>query len=289
MAEFIGWTTIEAELDRFNEQSTWLEQQSGKSRPEFIDVVANKLLQVTDTREWITYLFALLGHSQNKYDYAALEGLWKFQDVQQQIDDGDRKAAQDIAHVLTEIGLQHIVDQTNDLESHFRGYKVGMESHKRKNRQGTSFEDAVEEELEKIVAILQNQRIHAELRSEYRTEYQDESGQTKTVDFAILEQDEPRLVFEANSYTGGGSKPSEVKRAYDRVSSRMRQDGIECVWITDGEGWNSSLRHLLGEAYVDIIDLYNLDMVQQELGDDVLNFFLNGPVAAEDEISIPRE
>jgi hypothetical protein len=63
----------------------------------------------------------------------------------------------------------------------------------------------------------------------------------------------------------------------------MRNDGVECVWITDGQAWQKSLQKLLGECYKDIVDLYNIEMVETELGDDILNFFENGPVASEYE------
>lgn len=288
MEDFIDWDTINTEIVQYTDQFTWLEEKQYLSESEFTDEVASKLLEVNNTREWITFFFALLGHSQNKTDYTALEGRWKFRNVTSKINRGDRDTAREIVKVLNTIGLQYVVDSAEDLRDYFRGYKVGMESHKRKNRQGTSFEGVVEDELRTIVRNLTDEGFNVQLRSEYRTPYQDESGQSKTVDFAILENGNPKIVFEANSYTGGGSKPSEVKRAYDRVSTRMRGDGVECVWITDGEGWRSSLKRLLREAYVDIIDLYNLDMVQAELEDDIRNLLANGPVAKEDEITIPR-
>lgn len=288
MEDFIDWARIEEEISRYDQQFDWLEQQDQRTEPEFIDTVANQLLLVPDTREWITFFFALLGHSQNKTDYTALEGLWKFQDVTKAIDTGNRDQAHEIAEVLTEIGLKYVVDHAEDLRDHFRGYKVGMESHKRKNRQGTSFENALQKELNRIAENLRRQGYEIELVDEYGTAYRDESGQSKTVDFAFLRDGHPEIVFEANSYTGGGSKPSEVKRAYDRVSSRMRRDGIEFVWVTDGQGWPSSLSNLLQEAYVDIIDIYNLDMVQQELTADIRNYLENGPVGSEEDIIIPR-
>lgn len=287
-ADFIDWASIESNTQKYSNKLSWLESQRGLDDTVFIDVIARKLLNTSETREWITLMFALLGHSSNKTDYAALEGLWRFRDVTTAIDDGDTSQAIEIAEVLRDIGLQHIIEESDDLAAHFRGYKVGMESHKRKNRQGSSFEQALKNELEEIAESLRSNGYDVRLKDEYVTQYQDESGQSKTVDFAMLEAGKPQIVFEANSYTGGGSKPSEVKRAYDRVSTRMRADGIECVWITDGQGWSSSLRNLLKEAYVDFIDLYNFEMVQTELEEDVLNYFNNGPVGSEDEISIPR-
>jgi hypothetical protein len=237
-----------------------------------------------DTREWIDFYFELLGHSDTKY--AALEGLWEFYPIQREIDSESREAAEDLASVLQDIGLQYLVDITVDVPAHFRGMKVGMETHKRKNRQGFCFENEVASRLERIVDELRENGYNVELTEQYDTKYQDKSGQSKVVDFAILENGETRIVFEANCYKTQGSKPSEIKRSYDRVSTRMRDDGIECVWITDGQAWESSLTNVLREGYKDIVDLYNLKMVDDELGDDVLRFFEEGSAIEEDAVDV---
>lgn len=281
---FIEWEYIESTIENYEAQIEALEDLRDVSEAEFIEGVANALMEADDTREWIDFYFELLGHSDTKY--AAMEGLWKFYPIQRAIDDGDREAAEDIAEVLQDIGLQYLVDITDDVAAHFRGMKVGMETHRRKNRQGECFEAVVLEQLENICADLREAGHNVELVEQYTTEYQDESGQSKVVDFAILQDDEPRIVFEANCYKSQGSKPSEVKRSYDRVSTRMRNDGVECVWITDGQAWTKSLQNVLREGYKDIIDVYNISMVEDELGDDILNFFHNGPVGSEDEIDV---
>lgn len=282
--EFIDWDRIENQIERYHDQIEALEDLRGVSSEEFIDGLADALMDTEETREWIDFYFELLGHSDNKY--AALEGLWKFYPIQRKIDSGNREKAEELASVLQDIGLQYLVDVTVDVPAHFRGMKVGMETHKRKNRQGFCFENEVAERLNRIVETLNEHGHDGELVEQYDTEYQDESGQSKVVDFAILEDEEPRVVFEANCYKTQGSKPSEIKRSYDRVSTRMREDGVECVWITDGQAWASSLTNVLEEGYKDIVDLYNLEMVDKELGDDILNFFENGPVIAEDAIDV---
>lgn len=280
---FIDWEDIESEIERYQEQIDALEDLRGVSSEEFEEGLADALMGADDTREWIDFYFELLGHSDTKY--AALEGLWKFYPIQREIDSGRRETAEDLASVLQDIGLQYLVDVTEDVPAHFRGMKVGMETHKRKNRQGSCFEDEVAKRLEKIVDQLLDNGYEVTLVEQYNTEYQDESGQSKVVDFAILENNEPRVVFEANCYKTQGSKPSEIKRSYDRVSTRMREDGIECVWITDGQAWESSLSNVLAEGYRDIVDIYNLKMVDDELGDDIVNFFRNGPVISEEEVT----
>ena len=285
--DFIDWETIESEIERYDAQIRALEDLRGVSQDEFIDGVADALLDADETRDWIDFYFELLGHSDTKY--AAMEGLWKFYPIQRAIDDGDRETARELAGVLQDIGLQYLVDITDDVAAHFRGMKVGMETHRRKNRQGACFEAVVEEHLEAICDDLRDAGYSVTLEDEYTTHYQDESGQSKVVDFAILQDGDPAIVFEANCYKSSGSKPSEVKRSYDRVSTRMRNDGVECVWITDGQAWEKSLVKLLREAYTDIIDLYNIEMVKQELGDDIRNYFKNGPVGDEADIEVQSQ
>ena len=62
-----------------------------------------------DTRKWTDFYFEILGERGNKY--SALEGVWKFYDIQRAIDSGDRQAARDLADVLQEVGLQYVVDK----------------------------------------------------------------------------------------------------------------------------------------------------------------------------------
>ena len=65
-------------------------------------------------------------------------------------------------------------------------------------------------------------------------------------------------LIEVNFYSeGGGSKPSEVARAYSELSPKInRLEGYKFVWITDGKGWDGvgSFR----EAYDEIPYVFNL-------------------------------
>jgi hypothetical protein len=155
---------------------------------------------------------------------------------------------------------------------------VGMESHARKNRQGNCFEDLVGEQISAIADRLDDAGHTVAMDEEYTTEYNDESGQQKTVDFALFEDGDLRVVVEANAYKVGGSKPSEIRRSYNHVARRMRADGVAFVWITDGQGWKKSLTNVLRESYNDITDLYNLQQAETQLPDDVGQFFETGEV-----------
>jgi len=270
-SEFIDWEGISDEIDTYEEQIETVADLRDTSEEDFVEGLADALMRADDTRDWIDFYFELLGERGNKY--SAVEGVWKFYDVQRAIDSGDRDEARNLASILQEIGLQHLVDTCEDIRDHFRGMLVGMETHARKNRQGKCFESLVEERVNEIADRLRQEGYDVSVDDEYVTEYEDETGQSKTVDFAIFEDDELRLVVEANCYKTGGSKPSEVRRSYNHVARRMRNDGRAFVWITDGQAWQKSLDNVLRQSYEDIVDIYNLRQAEDELPGDVLSFF----------------
>lgn len=274
-SEFIDWDGIESAIENYEVQIDAILDLEDSSESEFVEGLADALMGADDTRKWIDFYFELLGERGNKY--SAYEGVWKFYDVQRAIDKGDRETARNLADILQQIGLQYVVDEA-DVRDHYRGMLVGMESHARKNRQGFCFENLVKEQIGSIADRLRENGHSVEMYNEYTTEYNDESGQKKTVDFALFEDDELRLVVEANAYKVGGSKPSEIRRSYNHVAQRMRNDDLAFVWITDGQGWAKSLTNVLRQSYVDIKDLYNLAQTETQLPHDVVKFFETGEV-----------
>lgn len=275
-SEFIDWDGISDEIENYEKQIETVAELRGVSEDKFVRGLTDALIKADDTRDWIDFYFELLGERGNKY--SAVEGVWKFYDIQRAIDSGERDEARDLAEVLQKIGLQHLVDTCEDVRDHFRGMLVGMESHARKNRQGECFESLVEERIRETTELLREEGYEVKMDDEYTTDYEDETGQSKTVDFAIFEDGMLRLVVEANCYKTGGSKPSEVRRSYNHVAQRMRNDGRAFVWVTDGQAWEKSLDNVLRQSYEDIVDLYNLNQAEKELPDDVLNFFETGEI-----------
>lgn len=263
---FINWDGIQEDLDRYESQIEAIIHLEGESEETFIEGVADALMAADDTREWIDFYFELMGERGNKY--SSLEGVWKFYPIQRAIDEGDRAAAVELAEVLHQIGLQRIVDQGN-VRDHYRGMLVGMESHARKNRQGSCFEEQVEQRVKQVTTHLQDRGVDAMYEDEYTTQYNDETGQEKTVDFAIFVDGDLAVAFEANCYKVQGSKPSEIRRSYNHVSQRMRDDNVEFVWITDGQGWES-MENVIRESYNDITDVYNLSQADVQLKGDIL-------------------
>ena len=266
---FIDLEARNADIGKYEEQIDAITDLEEVGEDEFIEGVADALMAADDTREWIDFYFELVGERGNKY--SSLEGVWKFYPIQRSIDSGDREAARDLAGVLQDVGLQYIVDKGN-VRDHYRGMLVGMESHSRKNRQGLCFESEVEERVVEVTEQLRENGHDVEYDEEYVTEYNDESGQSKTVDFAIFEEGQLAVAVEANCYKVQGSKPSEIRRSYNHVAKRMRDDGVVFIWITDGQGWES-MSNVLAESYNDIVDVYNLSQADEYFADDVVNEF----------------
>lgn len=263
---FIDWESLADDIDKYSDQITAITSLENVGEEEFVDGVADALMAAEDTREWIDFYFELVGERGNKY--SSLDGVWKFYPIQRAIDSGDREKARDLAGVLRDVGLQYIVDQGN-VRNHYRGMLVGMESHARKNRQGSCFEDEVGERVAEATDRLREAGHDVTDDDEYTTAYNDNSGQEKTVDFAIFEDGDLAVAVEANCYKLQGSKPSEIRRSYNHVAQRMRDDGVVFVWITDGQGWES-MENVLAESYNDIVDVYNLSQADQHLTDDLV-------------------
>lgn len=266
---FIDWDGINADIEQYEEQIEAIADLEDVREQAFIEGVADALMAADDTREWIDFYFELVGERGNKY--SSLEGVWKFYPIQRAIDGGDRDAAIDLAGVLQDVGLQYIVDKGN-VRDHYRGMLVGMESHARKNRQGECFEDEVETRVQAVVDLLSENGYDVEYEAEYTTRYNDDTGQEKTVDFAVFVDGGLAVAFEANCYKVPGSKPSEIRRSYNHVAQRMRNDDVVFIWITDGQGWES-MENVLAESYNDIVDVYNLHQADQHLADDILSAF----------------
>ena len=85
----------------------------------------------------------------------------------------------------------------------------------------------------------------------------------KNIDFVIYKKNTGTLYFiECNFYNGGGSKLKSTASEYTKMSELWKAQGIEFIWVTDGKGWNSSIKPL--RDYFDEGNyLLNIDMLQK--------------------------
>ena len=157
--------------------------------------------------------------------------------------------------------------EIKNLVDYVFGVETGLDSNARKNRSGHVMEEWVR-------CILKENGIPflSEVQCEHLPDVKSVLGKDiKRFDF-VVETMKQTYLIEVNFYSkGGGSKPSEVARAYSELSPKINGiDGYKFVWITDGKGWDGV--GAFKEAYEEIPFVYNLtnildfvDLLRSEL------------------------
>lgn len=170
------------------------------------------------------------------------------------------KTKEGVVEFLNGTGLAKLLKnrEIKNLVDYVFGVETGLDSNARKNRSGHVMEKWVHE-------FFTQNRIpcEKEVRCEKLPDVKKILGKDiKRFDFVIRTNKQTYLI-EVNFYSdGGGSKPSEVARAYSELSPKINSiEGYKFVWITDGKGWDGvgSFR----EAYEEIPDVYNLTSIAQ--------------------------
>ena len=173
------------------------------------------------------------------------------------------------ANLLLELGLKNVL-ASEEMGSAFLGVQVGLESNRRKSVGGGVFNEWVRRLIESTCALLGSDYA---VTSEEKIQYKD-SANSKRVDFAISHRGRVAIGVEVNFYTTSGSKPSEIKRAYDTVNRELNKVGVELLWITDGAGY-LKMKRSLEEAFKTHPNTYNYEMARRYLKEDVLDFLQN--------------
>lgn len=170
------------------------------------------------------------------------------------------KSKEGVLEFLDGTGLTKLLQnrEIKNLVDYVFGVETGLDSNARKNRSGHVMENWVHDILTKNGIPCEK-----EVRCEKLPEVKRVLGKDiKRFDFVVRTKKQTYLI-EVNFYAdGGGSKPSEVARAYSELSPKINAiDGYKFVWITDGKGWDGvgSFR----EAYEEIPFVYNLTNISQ--------------------------
>ena len=160
--------------------------------------------------------------------------------------------------LFKEDGIKNLVD-------YVIGVEVGLDSNGRKNRGGTLMEDVVEAYIlkfckEKGLEYL-SQANAKKIKDKWGfTVVVDKSS--RSFDFAVYNPKNKKLkLFEVNFYNGGGSKLKAVCGEFKTLYGELKRQNIDFIWITDGLGWNTTLRPL-EETYNNNEYVFNLNMIE---------------------------
>lgn len=168
-----------------------------------------------------------------------------------------------VIQFLDETGLAKILQgkEVKNLVDYVFGIETGLDTNARKNRSGHVMENWVHN------IFLQNGiPCEREVQCKKLPDVSKILGKDiKRFDFVIHTHKNVYLI-EVNFYSeGGGSKPSEVARAYSELSPKINGiEGYKFVWITDGKGWNGV--GSFKEAYEEIPYIYNLSDITSFVG-----------------------
>lgn len=170
------------------------------------------------------------------------------------------KSVDGVMEFLNGTGLATVFQrrEIKNLVDYVFGVETGLDTNARKNRSGDVMENWVHNILIKNGIPCQKE-VPSKL---FPTVKAILGKDIKRFDFVIRTKVMTYLI-EVNFFSkGGGSKPSEVARAYTELSPKINGiEGYKFVWITDGKGWDGV--GSFKEAYQEIPFIYNLSNVQE--------------------------
>lgn len=160
--------------------------------------------------------------------------------------------------------LKHSANRS--LVDYAYGVEVGLDSNGRKNRSGKVMEDLLEGQLRAVADFYGYQTMTQATAHRMRQEWQVEVPVDKSerkFDGALFDSHKRRLfLFETNYYGGGGSKLKSVAGEFKSLYNHVIQnsEGIEFVWVTDGQGWKTTAKPL-SEAFAVIPNIFNINQL----------------------------
>lgn len=163
--------------------------------------------------------------------------------------------------LIIEGGLTNICD-------YIYGVEVGLDTNGRKNRGGKIMENLVDDLLKKVYgldsAVYTTQASPSSVKEKWGVDLPVDKS-SRRPDFVVYKNNKLYWI-ETNFYSTGGSKLKSTCGEYKSLHDFCRNNGVEFIWITDGEGWKTTIKPL-EETFLNNDYIFNLSMVK----DGVLN------------------
>ena len=167
--------------------------------------------------------------------------------------------------LFTEYNIHNLVDYVFWVE-------VWLNSNARKNRSWIIMEGIVEDFVRHF-AVSKWYQWKSQATAKWMNENWGLSVQSdkseRRFDFAIF-TGEKLYLFETNFYGGGGSKLKAVAWEFSGLYNYLHNQWIELLWITDGLGWNTTLRPLEDAYNATNWNIYNLSMLRGGILNDLI-------------------
>jgi type II restriction enzyme len=168
-----------------------------------------------------------------------------------------------LVKLFTRDGVKNLVD-------YVIGVEAGLDSNGRKNRSGTSMEIIVESYLKQFCKA-ENltylpQATAVAIKEEWGFKVPVDKS-SRRFDFAIS-NGKKLVLMEVNFYGGGGSKLKATAGEYKGLYKFLKASGFEFVWITDGQGWETT-KEPFGEAFAEVDYIWNLNWLARGYLEDL--------------------
>jgi hypothetical protein len=264
--DFIQWQSIQKNLLYFQDALEFFSQIQAFHTDEarLIQELTDSYLANDNPLNFLIGALHLLGHTS--IDLVTLQDDLNMADLSQGIVQGDELLAKSFVEGLVELGFGNVLNRS-ELSDVLFGVYIGLETHRRKNLGGSAFIAVLRPVITSIVNRLIANGSNVEFVEEKVIQFGDLS---KTVDFLILHNKQPRFAIEANFYTTSGSKPTEIKRSYGNIRQEFENVGVHLIWITDGKGYRS-MRRSLRDAFTIHPNTYNLRQFEQDFASDLIS------------------
>ena len=167
--------------------------------------------------------------------------------------------------LFTKDGVKNLVD-------YVIGVEAGLDSNGRKNRSGTSMETIVESYVKSFCKTHKMTYLPQATSNAIKEKWGFEvpvDKSSRRFDFAIS-NGKKLVLMEVNFYGGGGSKLKATAGEYKGLYNFLKEADFEFVWITDGQGWETT-KEPLREAFAELDYIWNLNWLTKGYLEDLFN------------------
>lgn len=269
LSELIRWDEIESKV---NKKLNILPIPTHSDSPE--EFFKQEFVEHEKAAQRCEILFELLNFSNEKL--SSREITWNLSEIN--FSEPHSVKTERLAKNLVKIGAYRLFRSPEILEGH-------LEQHELRALRLTPQRE--EEYLNKsfgneLKNILTEQPENFEVEAEERA-VDEPMSDVKYFDYVVSHNDETKIVFQLDYFNRKSSKIHELIQAYDRISTKLRNENIEFVWIIEGKGLDIKT---IQDAYESIVDIYNMDQVENVLKEDITMFLNRGAAVDEDEINL---
>lgn len=242
---FVNWSKVIANLSNVEREFNLLNYLVGKPISEIKKELKETLKEYPKVAKAIPLLVAFReNNAQILTSYSS--GCFVYKEYNFNFDKSlSDKEIDNIVEFVDKTNLINLISERRikSLIDYVIGVEVGLDSNARKNRTGALMENMVKTFVDKICKNCGfeylSQANSKKIMDKWGVKVTVDKS-ARIIDFAVKTKNKLFLI-EANFYAGGGSKLKSTAGEYKTMFDTWKKDGHQFIWVTDGEGWKTTL------------------------------------------------